>query len=447
MDPLNKEVKEIEQKKNWEPLKQCAKRFYEIPFFVKNHRHRADTFIWIIACIVSWYSFGTSTMTTINDFRTRKTAIMMDTNYLDWKIDFPALHLCFSFTLKAKDYAIGITRTSPQKTGTLSRLSHWVKLGYDNSMKYPMSSQEFINLRESLIPECSDIFGVCKWNDEPIDCCKIFFPLHSNLGGCLSFNSIHAGKPTDPNLQEFFMSHHQPSAKFTLFLNKTSFWLSSRSFLAALLTDPLEYPTQTTGHNNYLSAQWNHPKSKIWDITQLPTYNNGEAISAMINQRKCRLTNETEGLFFSKYYSYPGCIMEAQMAKFYERCGCVGHVFPASNKYRTCNQTELSYCSNGLMDELVDIDDNICLPSCEETKIKLFENNIKTDIPEWASSQLEFNMLPGPTIRYYRYTLVSLLDVIIKVASTLGFFIGASVFTFVKILCWLLFRNSHEKYY
>ncbi|XP_034952457.1 sodium channel protein Nach-like [Chelonus insularis] len=434
-------------KKCWNPLKRymANSSLHGVPFLVEDGRHWTEILFWLVACALSWYGCGTTVADTITDFLTRKTAITMDTNYLNWEATFPAIHFCFGFTVRAKEYSAKVTNTPVRKAGTMSRLSQWVKLGYDESIQYPVSSEDYVNIRKNYVPNCDDIFGVCKWNGEPIDCCKIFFPLHSNLGGCLSFNSIHAGKPTDPNLPKFIMTHQQPYGRLTIFLNNTNFWVPSRSFLNTLLTDPLEYPTQTGGRETFLSAQWNHPKPRVWDITQIPTFNDDGVISALMSERRCRLSKETEGLFLLKHYNYQGCMMEAQMDKFYEFCGCVGHVYPASNKYRTCNQTELTNCITGVREDIVNAKNSECLPDCEQTRILSFENSIEDfDTPEWAVVKLEFNLLPGPTVRYYRYTVVSLLDVIVTVGGTLGLFVGASVLSLVEIPYWFFLRNDDD---
>lgn len=181
-----------------------------------------------------------------------------------------------------------------------------------------------------------------------------------------------------------------------------------------MLTNQLELPTEKGGRDIILTVQWGNPTPTIWDITQIPTYNEPGVLSLSIEDRRCRFPAEADNLFLLKTYNYHACMLETQIKKFNESCGCVGHLFPYSDKFKTCNSTELK-CGFENRDAIVQVENDNCLPDCEEIIVIQDRNTLDEDnIPAWAVTKLEFNMLPGPFTRYERYTVFSLLDVVGK---------------------------------
>ncbi|XP_044584897.1 sodium channel protein Nach [Cotesia glomerata] len=454
MDKSKNSSETIKMKKK-EPKKKFSiwkiiKTYFEnsslhgIAYLVDEELHWSEKIFWMIACGLSWWLCTSLIMGIISDFTTRKVAITMDTDYLKWEVNFPALHFCFSFSSRARDYATEITGINPRKASILSRLSHWAKMGYDGSLPKPITSEEFVQLGEYVKPNCDDIFGVCIWNDEVIDCCKLFFPLSTNLGHCLSFNSLHSKLPDDPHLPKFTMDHHKKSARFIIYPNKTNYWSASHPYFNLMLTNQLELPTEKGGRDIILTVQWGNPTPTVWDITQIPTYNEPGISSLSIEDRRCRFPAEADNLFLLKTYNYHACMLESQIKKFNESCGCVGHLFPYSKEFKTCNSTELK-CGLENREAIVQVENDNCLPDCEEIIVIQDRNTLdKDNIPSWAVTKLEFNMLPGPVKRYERYTVFSLLDVVVSVGSALGLFVGASVLSIVEIPYWLFIRRDAD---
>ncbi|XP_057320643.1 pickpocket protein 28 isoform X1 [Microplitis mediator] len=415
-----------------------------IRYLVEDDLHWSERLFWIVACGVSWWLCTSLILGIIDEFVTRKVAITMATDYLNWEISFPALHFCFSFSSRAKDYAIKVTGINPRKAHTLSRLSHWAKMGYDAALKAPLTSEELRELENQITPNCKDVFGVCIWNDKVVDCCKLFFPLTTNLGRCLSFNSFHSKLPDDPSLPKFVMNHHKKGARLIIYPNKTEFWSSSHPFFNLMFTNQFEYPNQKGGRDTFLTVQWSQPTPTMWDISQVPTYNDAGVKSLSIADRQCRLPTETHDSFLLETYNYHGCMVESQMKKFNDTCGCVGHIFPPTDIFRTCNYTELK-CGFNNKEVIAQVENPNCLPDCEDIVIDHEHNTLDDEnVPDWAVTKLEFNMLPGPVQRYERYTVHSMLDVIVSVGSALGLFVGASVLSIVEIPYWLFLRRDAD---
>lgn len=244
----------------------------------------------------------------------------------------------------------------------------------------------------------------------------------STLGRCLSFNSIHTHQQRGPGLPKFVMNHHRRQAKLTISINNTAWWKGARSFVQMLIVDTVTLPTVLGGREATFSVPWDR-SALLFDINQTPTYNDDGVIAMSIPDRHCRLSSEIDGLIVLKAYSYHGCLMEAQMKRSVDLCGCLSHIFPATKLYRMCNSTELD-CVGDHKNEIINAVDVNCLPDCEETTIDVFQNSINNnDIPDWAVNKLVFNLLPGPFTRFHRYTVRSIQDVVGKVKYFLLFLI------------------------
>ncbi|KAK0094064.1 hypothetical protein PV326_011903 [Microctonus aethiopoides] len=449
-DKKEKTLKTNKQKQiiSWNFLKRylANSSIHGVKYLIDDNRHWSERVFWVIACSLSWWGCGILISGTIKDFITNKVDLTKETNFLKWEIEFPSIHLCFYFSGRAKDYAANITGIDRRKASTMIRLTKWATMGYESSIAANISSEQFEILGEYIKPQCTDVLGKCIWNDEELDCCEMFTPIETNIGQCLSFNSVHTNYSQNQHSSKFFMNHHKQMAKVTLYLKKTAFWNTSRDFFNVLLTSTIEYPARSIGKERYLSAQWIKPKPTIWDFHLMPTHNDNGILSMPYNERHCRFHSEINNFRLLKSYSYHGCLVESQMRRSQSLCGCVSHLYPSSKQYRTCNYTELKCVLNNRK-EIVDKNDDDCLPECEEIKFTLFENlsNDGFDLPNWAVTKLIFNMLPSPSIRYNRYRVRSLLDVIISTGSTLGLFSGASVLSLIELFYWFFLRHDDIK--
>ncbi|KOB73085.1 putative pickpocket, partial [Operophtera brumata] len=65
-----------------------------------------------------------------------------------------------------------------------------------------MCSTDYAQMASFFHTSCEEFFVSCKWNDNPINCCKHFKPLQTEYGRCFSINNRH----TEQNKEEYVTS-------------------------------------------------------------------------------------------------------------------------------------------------------------------------------------------------------------------------------------------------
>ena len=64
------------------------------------------------------------------------------------------------------------------------------------------------------------------------------------------------------------------------------------------------------------------------------------------------------------------------------------------------------------------------------------------DTPSQMYARLHFTLLSHPTVRYRRYVVNDLLDVIVSVGSAVSLFMGASILSIFELPYWLFIRRD-----
>lgn len=85
---------------------------------------------------------------------------------------------------------------------SLTRLSYDL---FDELAHTPLTNMEIkIYLKKPLRTyafqtkvECDEVFDVCRYKNEEMDCCKIFAPVYTEHGMCYSFNGRFTDTPNE----------------------------------------------------------------------------------------------------------------------------------------------------------------------------------------------------------------------------------------------------------
>lgn len=107
-------------------------------------------------------------------------------------------------------------------------------------------------------------------------------------------------------------------------------------------------------------------------------------------------------------------LFQADLARMYNICNCISHIYPRAPSMSICNQTQLKcvYESSSL---IYNNQYPHCVPDCEATLYTSFKN-FKFE-GSAASAHFDVNFLPGPSRRYVRYVVHSKLDVVGKLIT------------------------------
>ncbi|XP_075236474.1 pickpocket protein 28-like [Lycorma delicatula] len=229
-------------------------------------------------------------------------------------------------------------------------------------------------------PRCEDILKVCLWQDNEVDCCKIFEPIVTNLGICYAFNMVPANilfkslegvRETNLtnsksenetfNYDDYVFWHPQEGYRVTnhskikyprtvnkpggkdglsieLFANESEWQYecagSHRGFWL-LLTTAYELPQQDT------SIAYHIAMNKFTQINAKPTTINTDLAlySLSSTERQCYFQNENQ-LKFYRYYTHQNCDDECRFGFLLKRC--------RSSTDRICTRSDIKCISDAM---------------------------------------------------------------------------------------------------
>ena len=130
-----------------------------------------------------------------NKLQTSPTITGLDPDFHKSVIDFPTISICPVIAFDESS----VNETAQEFGGTL-RFQDFLKdlpsLSFESfSNSYEAFDVETVNFDENLrelafkvAVKCNDVFKVCKYRNQEVNCCKVFRPFYTEHGFCYAFN-------------------------------------------------------------------------------------------------------------------------------------------------------------------------------------------------------------------------------------------------------------------
>lgn len=193
-----------------------TKEFFEnstlhgVRYIAEEGRPFFERFMWFsfvatggVAAIVIIFSLW-------EKFQTNPTITGLDTDFHNQEVIFPTVMVCPEVPYDGQgvhdvayitlgNYEAGSEQYEPflQMMTQLSYavMDEAVALSENVSDKKALQDRDLRKLVFKMAIGCPQMFGYCRYKDEPIDCCVYFKPVYSEHGFCYSFNARYVSLP------------------------------------------------------------------------------------------------------------------------------------------------------------------------------------------------------------------------------------------------------------
>lgn len=284
--------------------------------------------------------------------------------------------------MKVMRFAAGRAKPYLNIKNVLEKAKKWIK--------YPMSINESNLESLALKYDVMAMIHFCTLNRKDHYDCDFFNPVVTDAGICHSFN------PTKPHellkksyYSESFLDAYNDdiSNNVTLFngtgngmdhslnffLLDTSFRRVENDYEPNLYSFELLLSSKDNYFNiNRGSQRLNPGKHTIWKIQAMEDIPSEALQTVSFAKRKCKFSDETEGLEIFKVYSQTACEFECQIKKAYEICLCYPWYIPTPAKqtrHILCD-VDGNFCFDQVMNRQDLIDECTCLPSCHKIEFQ-----------------------------------------------------------------------------
>ncbi|XP_061928682.1 uncharacterized protein LOC107998087 isoform X3 [Apis cerana] len=355
----------------WKIIKQylinCS--IHGVKYLVDDQLSYIERLFWLIFCVLCWWGCTNMIKDVLINYVQYPIALTAETTYVDWQIPFPAVAFCITSAPTLKRYFIlnpGSFTDAPRKV-----------------FKY--SSEELLSFYEEELRK-------------------------TGVGYCLAINTFHLKKFDKSNVH-FFVNR---TVKYGDLIIDISVDARMKQHLyngfAVHVLNNLQLP---------IFKRLSHISLKIGHITRVgftmeDTFNEDGVKKIAIEHRGCRFPDEKRAYALFDIYSRDSCYVEIIIERMIKLCGCVNFYYFVPQGIKVCNSTEMSciyankmnFNMQSLMDE--------CIPDCEGTSLAVEQllESYKYDALGEKYTRLHFTLLSHPMIRYRRYVVNDLLNVI-----------------------------------
>ncbi|KAK2582529.1 hypothetical protein KPH14_004823 [Odynerus spinipes] len=419
----------------WKVLKQYLSNcsIHGVKYLVSANTLHIERCFWLLSCALSWWGCALVIRDSIDDYLEYPIDVSAETSYIKWEVPFPSVAICIKFSSDLKNK---YNFKQPPSTLEFSASSA--------TKKRNVSAEELLQAYQTLQISCTDFMGNCSWNDVQFNCCDEFKPLHkTGVGYCYAINSRHIKPHRDSNIK-FWINRTVEAGNLVIDLianQNTNSYIPR--FITAYVLDNLQLPILITPAERIITMVRKGHVTQV-ELVLLPIYNERGVQNFPVRLRNCRFSHETDKDSMFDLYSDDSCTMEGFMREMVKYCGCVSFYYPTPAGARTCNLTELHCLSENKKNIMSQASTTLrCYPLCEKNAMYINVNKpLQMDDIDDEVIRMHFMLLSRPRVRYRRYVVHSLVDVVVAVGSALGLFMGASILSFFEIPYWLFYRRD-----
>ncbi|KAK1133749.1 hypothetical protein K0M31_011544 [Melipona bicolor] len=347
----------------WKIIKQYLTNctIHGVKYLVNDQLSYVERLFWLIFCALSWYGCANMINNVVRNYIQYPIALTTETTYLDWQTPFPTVAFCF-------------TVISPIKK--LFKGNPGLFTNSPDSKSLRESSEHLLSLYQTMRVPCEEFLAECTWNNVKFDCCTEFKELRkTGVGYCVAMNTFHS-KPG---------VHLLNNLKLPMLNN----------------VDKSDIPIKSG-------------RTTRVEFTMQDTFNEDGVKKIAVEHRGCRFPEETQTDNLFNVYSSDSCYLEVIIERMIKLCGCVNFYYFMPRGARVCNGTEmLCIIENKMNIDVQSLKNEGCLPDCEGTSLVINHlEPLEYDSPSRMYGRLHFSLLSHPTMRYRRYVVNDLLDVI-----------------------------------
>ncbi|XP_076232802.1 pickpocket 13 [Calliopsis andreniformis] len=415
----------------WKIIKQYLANcgIHGVRYLVDDQFSYIERFFWLIFCVLCWYGCVQMITDVLRNYIKYPVAVTTETMYVNWQTPFPAIAFCISSTKTIKN------KYSKRNPGTFTN--------FTNPKAIQATAEEFLSAYEEMRVPCTEFLADCTWNNVKFNCCTEFQELQkTGVGYCIVMNTFHVIRNGKPSVQLFV----NRTVKYGDLIVDIHINLNTKKYVPStftvLLLNNLDLPLITNFEKNVIHIK--PGKTTNVGFTMEDTFNEEGVKHIAVEHRNCRFPQETQPNNLFNIYSSDSCYLEVMIERMIKFCGCVNFYYFIPSGARVCNGTEmLCLIANKANIMSQEVKDERCLPDCEGTALTINRMEpYEYESPDTSYSRLHFTLLSHPTMRYRRYVVNDLLDVIVAVGSAAGLFMGASILSIFEIPYWLFIRRD-----
>ncbi|XP_050578303.1 pickpocket protein 11 [Bombus affinis] len=410
----------------WKIIKQYLTNctIHGVKYLVNDQLSYIERLFWLIFCALSWYGCANMIKDVVRNYIQYPVALTTETTYVDWQTPFPTVAFCITSTSAIKKYF-------KRNPGLFTN--------YSNPNFLRASTEDLLSLYQEMRVPCEEFLAECTWNNVKFDCCTEFQELRkTGVGYCIAMNTFHL-KPA----VRFFVNR---TVKYGDLIVDIRLDAKMKRYLFAGFTVHLLNNLKLPMLNNVGMDEIRIKAGKTTRVEFImkDTFNEVGVKNIAAEHRGCRFRDEIRPNNLFNIYSSDSCYLEVIIERMIKLCGCVNFYYFVPQGARACNGTEtICIIANKTNIDLQSLRDEGCLPDCEGTL--LLVNRLEPseyDTPSQMYARLHFTLLSHPTVRYRRYVVNDLLDVIVSVGSAVGLFMGASILSIFELPYWLFVRRD-----
>ncbi|GLV38485.1 pickpocket 13 [Carabus blaptoides fortunei] len=384
-----------------------------------------------------------------DDFQHNAISFVVETNYLEWDTQFPAVAVCeydnqhriaeVTDSLYGDPHDYNLDEIVKELVYFRGLSYYTIQLCGPNVVPNENCLKSNFSFYSGLVrSSCKHTFRTCRWNDEIFDCCEYFTELDTELGLCYAINSAQARN----NRKKYPMISNRRNGP-------GNFYIEVYGFVNIYILGEQEVPSLTTLQTDMLQVSPHIHYHRYMAIKEID--NDEEVRDVEISQRNCRFMEENN-LDVYHYYSYSACCVQCRKNEHIRFCNCTHHLMPNSLPKEQCNLAGMA-CLNENYNELAVLKAHWakrtglicdCLPSCTETEMFLIKDE-KTGIKEDFAA-VEFTLERLPSERFKRNVVHGKLDLVVSMGGTAGLFMGASLLSFVEVLYYFFPKALWDTY-
>ncbi|XP_076674943.1 pickpocket 13 isoform X2 [Andrena cerasifolii] len=415
----------------WKIIKQYLSNcnIHGVRYLVDDRLSYPERFFWLLSCALCWYGCAKMIRDVLRNYINYPVAVTTETLFVDWETPFPAIAFCISTTRAIK------TKYFKRNPGMFTN--------YTNPLLLQATAEELLSAYEEIRVPCTEMLADCAWNNARFNCCSEFQELRrTGIGYCIATNTFHLSKNRKSGV-ELFVNRTVKYGDLIVDVHVNS--KTKKHFLTAFsvhVLNNLQLPMLTNVEMDEIHIKGG--KTTHIGFTMDDTFNEDGVKTVAVRHRSCRFPHETLPNNMFNIYSSDSCYIELIIERMIKFCGCVNFYYFVPNEARVCNGTEMvCIIANKANITSQSVKDERCLPDCEGTAIVLNRMEpYEYDSPGSSYSRLQFALLSHPTMRYRRYVVNDLLDVVVSVGSALGLFMGVSILSIFEIPYWLFIRRD-----
>lgn len=152
---------------------------------------------------------------TWEDYQNNAISFGVDTSYLHWNTDFPAVAVCEADNEKRIYEVADTVFGKPHGYDIETIIKDYVFFdgsyhnilencgfnSFSTDVNVACFKPNFMDFSKKIRSSCKEIFKSCKWNKKRFNCCKYFLEIDTEFGVCYAINSIQTRKESSQHLK------------------------------------------------------------------------------------------------------------------------------------------------------------------------------------------------------------------------------------------------------